>query len=302
MQLDELYQLIQDHKHGGSTHGVSMYETAAKCGRLSNLKEKFRERTDAQRAEALLRAEEPDALEVGTAYHALQENGMRGQLEDIIWDQTDAAYDMHFIEAVRLYRGYNEAWGSCLNRWGAKLVGVEVPLGTNSQALQHEVLRRMGAPLTGRADAIIEIVDVEAARENTGLDLEPGRYLLDHKTAGQKNAKQDWQFTFGNQSIAYAQLYNIEHPEAPIKGFLFDLIVRHATLRKEPQLDKSGKVKAGKSFHAFLAQALPEDVDTIRALVEYGLANKAADRPNVAHCFDGFRPCVMFELGICQRK
>lgn len=303
MGLDEVFKLVQDFKHGGSTHGMSKWETAAKCGRKANLKVIHRERLDSARRQEVENAEEVEALETGTYYHALQENGLRGQLEGAVWDQTDEAYNIHFTEAVRLFRGYQDAYGSALKRWGANLVGVEIPLGGEPGSdLALEIERRMGAPLTGRADAIIEIVDPAVALENTGLDLEPGCYLLDFKTAKQKNSKQDWQFTFGNQEIAYTLMYNVEHPEAPIKGFLFDLVVRHVKLRKEPELDKNGKVKAGKSFYAYLAQALDGDEAIIRALLDAGAQNMAADRANPAECFSGFGACPFFEMGICNRR
>lgn len=301
MQLEQIFRTIQGASHGGSSHGMSMHETAAKCGRKANLQALYRDKVSALRQEE--RDDEvADPLDVGTAFHSLVENGLRGQLEDTVWDQTDGAYNVDFLEAVRLYRGYNEVWGSVLARWGAELVGVEVPLPANPETVA-QLVGQYDDNLTGRADAIIRIRDSQTCYENTGLLLrEGGTYLLDHKTAKQKNAKQDWQFTFGNQQITYCLLYNIEHPEAPVDGFVFDLTVRHKTLRKEAELDKNGKVRAGKSFHAFLAQALPGDEEIIKGMVQISIENRKSNKANAAHCFDGFSPCPFFKLGLCDRK
>lgn len=301
MKLDELFTTVNSTPHGGSLHGMSMHEMAAQCGRKANLTAKHRDKVDALRQEQR-DPEETSPLDVGTYFHALQENGMRGQLDGMVWDLTDSAYNVDFHEAVRLYRGYADAWGSVLQRWGAELVGVEVPL-PGSPEVAARIAAKFGDGLTGRADAIVRIVNPDQAYQNTGLLLKEGAtYLLDHKSSGQKNAKQDWQFTFGNQSITYCLIYNEEHPEAPVEGFLFDLTVRHKTLRKEPELDKNGKVRAGKSFHAFLAQVLPGDEEIIQGLVNVSKYNRANDVPNAACCFNGFEPCFAFTLGLCQRK
>ena len=303
MTLDQLYRTIQGSSHGGSSHGMSMHETAAKCGRKANLNAKHRDKVDDLRQEER-DPDEVQALDVGTYFHALQENGLRGQLEDSIWDQTDEAHSIDFVEAVRLWRGYNDAWGSMLKRWGAELIGVEVPLpGDVSEHVALWLEEEFGDKLTGRADAIIRIVDANVAYENTGLLLrEGGTYLFDFKSAGQKNAKQDWQFTFGNQAITYCLLYNLLHAANPVDGFVFDLTVRHKTLRKEAELDKNGKLRAGKSFHAFLAQILPGDEEIIKGLVRLSVENRKADKANPSHCFDGFSPCPFFKLGLCDRK
>jgi hypothetical protein len=302
MQLEHLFRVIQSHSHGGSSSGKSFWEKAAKCGRDANLSIKHKEQAAAARAAELEQTEEIDAMETGTYFHALQENGLRGQLEATIWDQTDEAYDMHFNEAVRLYRGYVAAWGSVLERFGAELIGVEVPLGSDP-AVAGRILQKYGHPLTGRADAIIRIVDADKCYANTGLLLAQGsKYLFDHKSAGQRNQKQDYEFTFGNQAITYCLLYNEEYPTDPVEGFVFDLTVRHKTLRKEPELDKNGKLRAGKSFHAFLAQVLAGDDEIVRNLMRIGAHNMANDLANSAQCFSGFRPCFWFTNGVCSRK
>lgn len=301
MKLDELYQTIQSSQHGSSGRGMSFYEQAATCGRKANLSAQHRDKLVQIRASEAEEADGDDPLDIGTIYHQLMELGLRGQLDNEVWDQTDAAVSGNFLEAVRLYRAYAKDWTSPLEKWGAKLLGVEVAI-PSTNAGKAAALALFGHVDTGRLDALIRVTDPDGAFQRTGLELPgPGVYLLDHKTGGRVSERDTWQFQFGNQSINYMYLYNLDHPEDPARGIIFDKIIRHATIRKEPELSKTGTIKAGKSYHHYLAQPLEDDIQAVKALIEKGAEEMRLDRANPSQCFSGFKPCYFFTAGICSR-
>ncbi len=287
MTPEETFQTIQSKSHGHSGRGMSYWEKAAMCGRYANLQDKHRARLDEVRAQEAEENEGDDALSIGTYYHALMELHLRGQLSDEVWDLTDNALDANFLEAVRCYRGYLGAWKSPLTRWNATLVSVEEGLGSETR--------------TGRADAIFRIIPSEEQEAATGLTL-PGEgiYLMDWKTGAAKTERDDWNFTFGNQSINYMTLARQKYPE--LKGMIFDKIVRHKQFRTEPEMSKTGTMKANKSFWTYLAQSLPGDDEIIQKLIQIGQHNVDNDVANAAYCFSGAKPCPFFKLGLCERK
>jgi len=267
---------------------MSYWTKAATCGRRAILEEAHYARMDEIRRQEAEENEGDDALSVGTYYHALMEMDLRGQFDNEVWDQTDPALDGNFLEAVRLFKGYKTAWGSPLRRWGATLVGVELALGSDNH--------------TGRADAILDIQDTATAYENTGLLLpSPGIYIVDWKTGKAKSDRDQWDFTFGNQSINYLMLVRKEYPQWDVKGMIFDKIIRHKILKKNAEFHKTGTLKGDKSYWAYLAQTTAEDAQVVTNLIQIGTRNVENNEANAAACFSGAKPCPMFTLGLCTR-
>lgn len=302
MNLSDAYRTLQSGSHGSSGRGMSYWEGAALCGRRANLQEIHREQLVQIRSTEAAEQDGDDPLDIGTAYHLLQELALRGQFDNEVWDQTDDAMSGNFLEAVRLYRAYTRNWGSALQKWGAELVGVEV-LIPSTEAGKAAALALMGSADTGRLDALIRVTDPEGVFARTGLQLPgPGVYLLDHKTGGKVSEKDMWKFTFGNQSINYVYLYNLDNPTEPCQGIIFDKVIRHVNIVKEPVFTKTGTLKQNKSYHHYIAQVLPDDELIIKNLIEQGRENVRLDRANPAQCFEGFKPCWAFTLGLCDRK
>lgn len=298
MNIDDLYVTLQSMQHGSSGRGMSYWRKAAACGRLVVLGQKHVE-------PAAEGGEELDARTVGVYYHLLHELGLRGQAGNETWDQTEGAYDANFLEAVRLYRAYCRDWGSPLQRWGARLLGVEVPIPAGPMGREAALKIFRGQDVTGRLDALVEIPEeeLEGVYERTGIQLPgPGRFILDHKTAKSRQDKHHWDYMFGLQSITYLYLYNLEHPDAPVRGIIFDQILKHKDISTTPRYAKTGRILQDSSYEAFLAVPKAGEEDVIRALVELGAENVAKNRANPAHCFHGFKPCYLFAAGLCDRK
>lgn len=297
MDLEELYVVVQSINHGASSRGMSFWRKAAECGRLVVLGQKHAE----PNAEA---SEDLDARTVGVYYHLLHELGLRGQNGNETWDQTEGAYDQNFLEAVRLYRAYCRDWGGPLKRWGARLLGVEVPIPAGD--VGREAARKLfqGQDVTGRLDALVEIdeSELDGIYERTGVQLPgSGRYILDHKTAKSRQDKHHWDYMFGLQSITYLYLYNLEHPDTPAKGIIFDQIYKHQEIRTTPRYAKTGRIQQDSSYEAFVAVPTEGEENVIKALVDLGAENVRLNRTNPSHCFSGFKPCYLFAAGLCNR-
>lgn len=293
--LLDIFTTVQSAPHGGSTNGMSKWGKAATCGRLSRLSEQQKEAREANGKGDL------NPLDVGTYYHALHEVGSRGQLDSEIWDCSDEMLaNDEWMEAVRLYRAYVRDWESTAARWGAIHLGAEVKIPATPKG-EAMALECFGEPVTGRMDALIEVTNPDIAEKNTGLKLQPGVYILDHKTAASRKDNYAWEFGYSLQAASYLQIYNMENPERPALGFIFDQIFKHADISKVTKYKKDGSILREPSYQAYLTEARPEDVQVIQALVRIGRRNYDEDLANPNQCFKGWKPCYYFTAGYCKR-
>lgn len=287
MKLEDYLILTQTEPHGGSPRGISFYKNAAGCGRRAVLdaEEKAQQTETGVIGEG---SEDVNHFAVGVHYHRLHELAIRGQRADEAWDMSDSAMSPSLVEALRLFRGYMSMWGSVGARFGGRTVATEVSIPA-TPAGAEAIRAQFGDDLTGRIDAVVDIDNPSAAQVNTGLVIEPGRYLVDFKTASSHSQQHDWTFRFSEQAAAYLHIYNLENPGNPAKGMIFDLIVKHKNL-------------VNKSFGAFLQIAAVDDVPMLRNLVQIGSHNmKDGGKANPTQCISGFQPCRHFKSGKCGR-
>jgi hypothetical protein len=297
----DLYPTVKAMRHGHSGHGMTYWSVGAMCGRKARLSEQFKDKLEDVRRDEEDENDGSDGFAIGIFYHALMELDLQ---QKIPYDLEGTTDNENYNEAVRLFNGYRAAWGSSLRKWGARLLHTELILPF-TEAVRKKAREVFGTDygLTGRIDAVFDIPDVQIAYNNTGLLLPgPGLYLMDWKTGQSKSDRDPWEFTFGTQSIAYAALYNMEHPKAPALGLIYDKVVRHKDLRKFPEYHPSGKLKGNKSFWEFLAQPLPNDVEIIQALIKRSQRAIDANETNPAACFDRLKPCYFFSSGLCDRR
>lgn len=298
MNLDDIYHLVSASPHGSSGRGVSFWTEANKCGRAVNLKAKYP-------APPRVEGEDIDPLRCGTFFHALQEYRLQPSRLDMVWDMTDGAIqDKDWLEALRLFRAYNRDWAVASSKWCASVLGVEVllPGAPETKALVRDLF---SDDVTFRADWVGEIhsdQDIESVYEATGLLLPgPGRYIFDHKTASSRKEMHKWEFEFGLQGLTYLHLYNLEHPETPALGMVFDQIYRHEQISKTDLLTKTGTIKRQSSYSHFLALPDPDAEKIIQNMVRSGKYNIEKDRPNPSECFRGYEVCPFFKTGQCRR-
>jgi len=291
MKLDEMFLLVQQTQHGSSGRGISFWSKAATCGRKANLDEAAGPREARQEA----MDDDPDALMVGTYYHLLHEFRAKGALDGLVWDQTDQAWTPSFTEAVRLYRAYVGHWGDPGQRYGGRIIGTEVPIPATDVG-KGRIREMFGDDVTGRVDAILEVIDPAVALENTGLELQPGVYLLDFKSLKAHSEQHRWSYAYSLQAATYLEIYNLEHPEAPALGMIFDCIMKAKHIKKEVDA-KTGR----SSYQAYLQLPAQNDKKVIEALVTIGKRNVNEDIANPSQCLSSWTPCYWFKSGKCQR-
>ncbi len=300
----EVLMLVQSQPHGSSGKGMSYWRSAARCGRMAILDAKDRARRAESRPEPQDMDGEINKAERGVAYHALMEHDLRGTLENVAWDAREEAFNPSFKDALRLYRAYKRDWGSVLQKWGATHGEPEV-LVPSTEVGREAARSFMGDDDTGRLDAWIYIPDSALAgvAERTGLNL-PGEgvYLLDHKTGQQLSARDVFEYSMGEQSINYLYLYNLEHPEAPARGMIFDKIIAHAEISMEDKFAATGRKVKSKSYHHYLAEAMPGDEEIVQNLIQIGKHNVDNNIANPAQCFAGAIVCPHLKSGRCDRK
>jgi hypothetical protein len=150
---------------------------------------------------------------------------------------------------------------------------------------------------------VLDIQDLDAVQKNTGLVLpQAGKYIVDFKCLKSYKKQLEWEYRFSYQGATYMELYNRMYPEAPVVGFIFDVILRHVTLSKEPRYAKTGKLSQGSSFMAFFQQEDPDAVLAVDQLVQIGKANYDNNIANPSACFGQYGPCFWLTSGKCNRR
>ena len=284
--IDEIFQLIQEAPHGGSGKGISFWTKAAANGRQVRLEQEHK----AAQAnmpivdEAAEPSDKLNALVIGVAYHALQEHAS-GDVSEHVWDARESAFTPEFTEALRLFRAYQARYGSVAARWGFTDYRTEVPI-PSTPAGSAAALELYGEEVTGRLDGVgyISVENLPRVMRETGLGLPgPGWYLLDFKTAGRESANDVWTYEQGLQACNYIILWNLENPDKPCHGMLFDQIVRTKVVK----------------FKAFFAPAFAADPARIANLVKIGRSNLENDVCNPTGCKSFFSPCYWYKCGKC---
>lgn len=299
---EDIWVSIQSQPHGHSGRGVSYYRAwNSPCGKRAQLDQALAD-------QGIEREKRTDArgysyFDVGVYYHLLHEIAARGQLPHEAWD-VDEALDVNFIEATRLYQGWKRAFGSIEDKYGAVVLGCEIPL-PETELGKEKAKRLLGGELTGRVDLVAQIDDPEVARRNTatehspGLALQKGIYIIDFKTAGKFSESDYFKYQHDLQARCYLTLYNLEHPDRPAKGMIFDQLVKHTNFSRIP-IYAGSRVKQHSSFHAYAQMVDNDDVAVLKAMVQNGLRNAAHPTPNPTACIGMFDVCQHLLSGECR--
>lgn len=277
---------------GPSTAGISYYSRLMECARRANLNE-------AQKAQMALDGLVPEppkpnpnkvvGTERGSAFHLLQEalaHGILGQVSVV--DARAAVFSPSQKAALEAFRLWRDRWDTPEAKYGSKMLHVEYDLGHLPEE-QAEIVRRIGGPLTGRADQVHEFsMDACATTfANTGILLpEPGVYALDWKSADRTKG-EGHTFSYGLQAQCYMWLYNLRFPENPMKGIIFDV-----TLCQKIQ-----------AYEHFLVSANPAGEEMLRRYVTEAIRRRDLDVPDVGACVDYLtgKTCWWLDRG-CSRR
>lgn len=291
ISTESLLTTLQSMHRGGSAKGVSTYKLINNCGAFAAFREQ--DKLDNTWNDDDDRGDRFDARLCGTYFHQLQELFVRGQLDTEVWDLTDRAVNDELIEAFRLFRAYRKEWGDVGARFGGAAVSAEMAI-PSTPAGEQKLQELYGDKITGLIDAVVHVSNPDVAKENTGLDLEVGLYLVDYKTHEKWDAKHEMQYRFDLQGATYLHIFNMENPQTPALGMIYDVIYRHKNLSRF-----SPTPKGHASYAAHLQAPAWDDTKVIEAMVKLSKQNWGVPNPNA--CFTGYTPCKYFVNGRCPR-
>ena len=205
---------------GGSGHGVSYWMAFLKCPKRYQYERQ--ETMDERSPDGA-----PPAKETGTLVHKLLELYYDPSLtDDHILEYDEGNDNPAWHEALRLFEAYRERYPR--NELGDVL---HTELGLESR----DSLESFGVDkFTGKLDAIIyldeEAVDVLTMVRPTLGVLNPGIYLVDHKTAKSNMSTLPTQVKASFQFTAYQMLYQERFPDLPIQGLIANYIFKHKNM------------------------------------------------------------------------
>ena len=233
------------------------------------------------------------AMDIGTLFHKLLELRYSGEIPgmDVALEYAEDNDAPAWLEALRLFSGYHAHYG---HDWFKDCVEtVEEELG-----LEGDKARVVfGVPeFTGRIDMAIRIKDQKmadriAAQRNLPM-LEPGLYLVDHKTSSRKSSTLAMEAQYNMQFKAYQILWQHVKGETP-KGMIGNYVFRHKKLKPE-------------SFGSVMCMPpTEEDFQAIKTALRNASMIKdtlGEDFANPTQCFSWGRACQFLDNGLCNRK
>lgn len=283
---------------GSSGRGNSFYAGAAECGRRQRLLDDKRETYSD--LGGILPMERNKFL-VGSVYHALQELYHKGAWPEALEaDARDGAFlsNENLRDGWRLFRGWQRCWDK--DFWG-ETIEVEEQLPRDT-AGEHAIHKMFGNAYTARIDMVVRIRASDLPRIQTRLpDLRtPGVYLLDWKTRDSHGGHDV--YINGLQALTYPLLYNLQHPNEPCQGIIWDVIVKHSR-RKVVQPVKREDFDACFASTALSHRDLRGVADEVRGMLYVGARNYAQSIPNRAACtsFTG-EQCQFRKSGACDAR
>jgi len=225
-------------------------------------------------------------LLTGTLLHALLEHYYKTQeafdTDTISWKGADLtnpswpAAEMKAVSAFREYRMHHAP-----DEWGAVLhteFGFEIN--------EHSVIGV--APFTGRIDLIVQVSKKSAKvlKRTRGVDIEPGIWVVDHKSTSGLNPNSVERHKLSLQGTAYTLA--AEHVlKRPITGFLINLI----------EVAQTHRVFTLPVFPSVLAERRLLAVTQAKCMATWpSLENH---RPNVSRCFDYNSVCPHWVSARC---
>ena len=210
--------MIVEIRPGGSPRGITtMLEFVNGCARKV----------------ALNAASEPEVsyslpLLTGTLFHALLEvYYTKGYFEpeDVAWRGVDLSHPNFGAaeeKAFRTFRAYRLAYDE---KELGTVLGAEVPFDIQDPAV-------IGVPYTGYIDLVVKLTkrDCKRITKTRRVDLDPGIYVVDHKTTGGVYANTEERHRTSVQLPAYSKAYEYT-TGAKVRGALINLI----TTQRDPK-------------------------------------------------------------------
>lgn len=279
--------VLQTIKTGGSGRGISYYNTVMSCSRKARfMLEKEQTRKESYKL---------DSAFTGTIFHALMEMFyLHGTKFVVEIDQTGAQQEL--TEAQRLLDGYSRFFAK--DDWETVATEVLLP-GTNEDgtlAFESETAKKIGAVLgipefACRIDLVARVYKkhVDNIMGTRNVLLEPGIYLVDHKTAARREENRLFKFLNDLQMDTYMMAYNAAHDE-PCLGMLVNNVYRYKALTAQ-------------AFETYLIPYPSEDRQAmIKEYLSEAFKRRHDDIPNLSNCHSGYGSCQYLLDGSCSRR
>jgi hypothetical protein len=293
---------------GGSGMGISYYKAMMTCPRKVSL-------SIEEGRKDILTMEDNDpiinAADAGSVFHKLAElyHANRDPSE-ICVDASSIITNETMQEGIRMFSAYSkyhtrDFWGNVLDVElgfpGSHLDTCNNIRQPNSDCncivsqIKERILDVFGVELTARIDMVVEVTK-ESSKRIAGYlrhQLEPGTYLLDHKTKSRRSATYPMECLHSLQFHAYQMIYNLQFTEGSpkrCKGMLTNAVYRHKNMTEE-------------SFDVFFTP--PPTIDQAEILVTFLQNAKLfgeSNFPNITQCFGFNQVCKYLTNGKCSRR
>lgn len=263
---------------GGSGRGMSFYSSASKCGRRALLTEQQSARIKSGEIPA---PATKSAFMVGSGYHKLHELWRSDGLEGMTLDYNEPFTNPSVNEALRLFRGWQQFWPR--DFWGQTLA-IEAVL-PSSDASKEAVRALFGDVVNAKPDMVVHLTAADVEHVASRVQLPgPGNYIIDWKTEDTPGA--DLKYMAGLQALWYPIAWELEHPDIPVEGVIFDIIYKHGR-RKDKSI-------TAESFHCVFASSALQSHEPLVGMIKQAQYNIANNIPNRSECIGFFDSCPFF--------
>jgi hypothetical protein len=222
-------------------------------------------------------------------FHAVLDTYYTKGTANIVLELDDVELDEASKEAMRLFHGYASRFPP--TGFG-KVIGSElqIPKDDNEAVRIQEFL---GVPFTARLDLVVELSssDIQALVERRPelAGIEPGIYIVDHKTSGRRGADDPIKYRISTQFIGYQALWNHLNPDRPCKGMIANCVVRHKKL-------------VDASFYSVLVPPpTHEQILGLKTFLQHTKVLMTTNMANWGACYQ-WGVCPHLTSGRCDRK
>lgn len=273
MKPSVIERIANGPHEGGSGSGISYYLSATSCPRRAKLDKELREYEDMS---------DFSAAKAGVLFHLLAEAFYMGENWDGVIELDQIQSNPNMDTAMHLWKGY-------IKRFKAD----EFNVVSCEELLEFPAKTLFLAPFTCRIDMVID----HPGGLLRGYEVEPGIYLVDHKT-GSKSAKQrELEYKHSLQFIAYQMAYQAHHGIEP-KGMLVNCVNRPRRYRADRPL----REMKDEDFYSYLIPYPSEEEQrVVREFITFAGQMADTDRCNPGSCIGMWGPCRHLTSGLCPR-
>jgi hypothetical protein len=277
---------------GGSPTGLSYYTGWSVCPRKATLNEEAREAAE-------ITSSNNSATTIGWLMHAYLEtyydtnihpDWEKLELFDAKGEPSPVDEDIHG-DVLRYFNAYKARFAP--DELG-EVLGLEIeypdkrlpPNLYNSQ--ENRIAETMLVnPFSTRIDIAVDIdtTTAQGMQKTRSINIEPGIYIVDHKTAARRLKTEQEKWDNSMQMAAMFHIWNALNPDKPARGVLINSIYK----LKMPD------------FRTFVTYPSEESLKKVQSFLIGVVAMKNAlpDWPNNNACMQWGRMCYWGEIGRC---